>query len=347
MPQVSVIVPIYNVEKYLPQCLDSLTSQTLKNIEIICINDGSPDNCLQILQSYAARDSRIKIINKQNAGVSCARNDGLALATAPYISFVDPDDWMEPKAYEILVKIMEKEQVDMINFNFRYVYQDGRIVDTHSKMASPASIRKVFLTDDLICSSNLQGCIWKLFKRSIIVENNIQFMPHLCTAEDLAFQYKYVCLAQNIAFIDNIFYNYRIHDTSIMGQLRNEPSKRAKHIKDGLTSVFDVYSFIDSHNLWNSKKNIVIRYFMQTLHDTQKRVSKDLIESLHTNALELAKTINQKHPDNELTYFIEGKYHKIFDLHHYKWWQKIFSIRKQGKRLVISVLGMKIRKNLK
>lgn len=98
-PKVSIIVPVYNVENYLRKCLDSLINQTLKNIEIICINDGSTDNSLSILEEYASKDERIIVINQENAGVSSARNRGLEIATGEYIAFVDADDSVTPDCF--------------------------------------------------------------------------------------------------------------------------------------------------------------------------------------------------------------------------------------------------------
>ena len=115
--KVSVVIPIWNTEKYLRKCLASVVNQTYKNLEIICINDGSPDNSLAILEEYAKKDSRIIIINQGNAGVSTARNRGLDIATGEYISFVDPDDWIESNTYESTVNLFEKNpKVDLITF---------------------------------------------------------------------------------------------------------------------------------------------------------------------------------------------------------------------------------------
>lgn len=117
MSKISVIIPCYNVEKYLDKCMQSILSQTLSDIELICINDGSTDDSLKLLNQYAASDSRITVINKKNEGVGIARNCGLKLATGEYVYFVDPDDWLEN--LEVLAKIYEKaknENLDMLIF---------------------------------------------------------------------------------------------------------------------------------------------------------------------------------------------------------------------------------------
>lgn len=102
-PLISVIVPIYNVEKYLVRCVDSIVNQTYKNLEIILVDDGSPDRCPQMCDDYAEKDSRIKVVHKKNGGLSDARNAGMAVATGEYISFIDSDDWIETSMFELLL----------------------------------------------------------------------------------------------------------------------------------------------------------------------------------------------------------------------------------------------------
>ena len=126
MVKISVIVPVYNVEPYLPQCLDSLIEQTFNDIEIICVNDGSTDGSLNVLNHYAAKDSRIKVIDKPNGGVSSARNRGLDAAQGEYISFVDGDDWLKQNAYEEIISAVDKRNVDMAVFGY-YEYLDGNL----------------------------------------------------------------------------------------------------------------------------------------------------------------------------------------------------------------------------
>ena len=116
-PKVSIIVPVYNVEKYLEKCLDSLVNQSLHDIEIICVNDGSKDDSLDILEKYAKKDSRIKIINKQNQGLSAARNDGLKVAAGEYVGYVDSDDWVDLNFYEKLYESAKKYNAEIASGN--------------------------------------------------------------------------------------------------------------------------------------------------------------------------------------------------------------------------------------
>ena len=114
---VSIIVPVYNTAEYLPQCLDSIINQTFRDIEIICVNDGSTDNSLEILKSYAEKDGRIRIINKANGGLVSARKAGATVAQSEYIAFVDSDDWLELNALECMYDAMKREKVDCVMCN--------------------------------------------------------------------------------------------------------------------------------------------------------------------------------------------------------------------------------------
>ena len=128
-PMVSVIVPIYNVEKYLKRCIDSILNQTYKNLEIILVDDGSPDKCPQICDEYAKSDKRIKVIHKQNAGVSAARNDGLAIAQGDLIGFVDSDDFIHPSMYEEMVNYLVSQDCDLVSCGFSEFSDDDNNCD--------------------------------------------------------------------------------------------------------------------------------------------------------------------------------------------------------------------------
>lgn len=122
--KISIIIPIYNAEKYLEKCLDSIVKQTYKNIEIICVNDGSKDNSINILSRYNKMDNRIVLINKENNGLSSARNIGLASATGEFVMFVDSDDWIDIDTCEKCLKIMNKYSVDVVMFSYVREYEN-------------------------------------------------------------------------------------------------------------------------------------------------------------------------------------------------------------------------------
>lgn len=204
MPKVSIIVPVYNVEKYLSKCLDSLLSQTLKDIEIICINDGSTDNSLGILKKFAKKDSRIKIIDKQNEGVSVARNSGIAVSTGTYLMFLDADDWFEVDACQIAYDKIMNSKSDIGIFCYRE-FENNRFKDSwhNTRIKKNAS------------NNTNNNCfyfisIWhKIYKRDFLIQYNINFIKGLITSEDVCFSY--LCYLHNpqIIYIDKNLMCYR------------------------------------------------------------------------------------------------------------------------------------------
>lgn len=132
MPKVSIIIPVYNVEKYLRECLDSVINQTIKDIEIICVNDGSTDNSLNILEEYALRDKRIKIINKKNGGLASARNEGLKYISGTLCHFLDSDDYIEPNLYENAINIFQNFNIDYLCFSSE-VFTNGENIIQNSQ----------------------------------------------------------------------------------------------------------------------------------------------------------------------------------------------------------------------
>ena len=170
-PKISIIIPVYNTKKYLRKCLDSVINQTLKEIEIICINDASTDSSKQILEEYSSKDKRIKIINNDhNLGQSLTRNKGLDVAKGEFIGFVDSDDYIEPQTYEISYINAKNDNVDIVKFNeiiFRDRLDKGYLNENYSNITSNVyNIRE--------CWRIFSNVIWnKIIKRSIINEHNL------------------------------------------------------------------------------------------------------------------------------------------------------------------------------
>ena len=144
MPAISIIIPIYNVEKYLRRCLDSVLNQTFSNWEAICVNDGSPDESYKILDEYAARDSRFKIMNKENGGLSDARNAGMAVATGDYILYLDSDDFIHPQTMEIAYFLAKRDNSDIVSFTYDRIYRAAQKLKSYGIMP------------DLLCTVNAE-----------------------------------------------------------------------------------------------------------------------------------------------------------------------------------------------
>ncbi len=212
MTKVSVILPIYNVEKYLPKCLDVLLAQTLQDIEVICVNDESSDNSLQILENYAAKDDRIKIINQQNSGPGVARNNGIKAAKGEYIAFCDPDDWLAPNACEILYNKAKETGATLVEYAIM-VHEEGR-----NKKQLKNNFYEQEITD---ISQNFPiifrgvSAAWNKFcSAQLLKNNNILFSEGYC-CEDLIFSVSVRYHAKKIIYINQPLYNYLHRKSSI------------------------------------------------------------------------------------------------------------------------------------
>lgn len=210
--KVSIVVPIYNAERYLSECIDSLIYQTYQNIEIILVDDGSSDSSASICDSYAKCDTRIKVFHNGNHGVSYARNYGLDMASGLYIMFVDSDDTIETYAVETLVTEMKNEKADAVISGFNYLYGTNKIARAQ-RMTKGKYERKdyiEFLIDDGTCSGITFGSACaSLYRKDIIDSENIRFCEKLKYYEDGLFNILYCSCADWVYYDANRIYNYR------------------------------------------------------------------------------------------------------------------------------------------
>lgn len=222
--KISVIVPMYNVEKNLPLCLDSLYKQTYKNLEILLVDDGSPDKCGQLAEEYAKKDARAIVLHKKNGGLSDARNAGIEVATGDYISFLDSDDFIHPKMFERLAELLETNQADVSICGFKYVGESQaeqlydtlcqeNIQETNGENYSGLEAQYVYYDQkDLRLSFTVAWA--KLYKREMW--QGKQF-PVGKLHEDEYTTYKRLYAAEKIVYSDEQLYFYLVRDTSIMG----------------------------------------------------------------------------------------------------------------------------------
>ncbi|MGN0488971.1 MAG: glycosyltransferase family 2 protein [Ruminococcus sp.] len=209
---ISVIIPVYKVEEFLPRCVDSVISQTYKNLEIILVDDGSPDNCPQICDAYAKKDSRIKVVHKNNGGLSDARNAGLDIATGTLISFIDSDDWIDRKTYELIIKAMEETHsnigacgyIKTTESNEKAVYDDSFSV-LNAEQAIGATVENV----------TVGTVVWnKVYRREVL--DGLQFRVGKYN-EDEFFTFYALDKAQKIVYLHAKLYFYFQRSGSIMG----------------------------------------------------------------------------------------------------------------------------------
>lgn len=261
--KISIVVPIYNVEEYVERCIISVKNQTYENIEIILVNDGSQDNSLDICNQYANHDSRIKVINKNNGGLSEARNLGIEKSTGEYILLVDGDDSIEVTTCEELVNIIENNLVDMVIFKHNKIINENKISSNDSYrievINSEEAYRRYLYGEEVIPAA------WsKLYKRNLF--NEIKF-PKGKLAEDFATAHKYILQCEKIAYYDKSLYNYYIRENSIMGR---KPLKLTLDYYEAACSKFEM-----EKKLFDKYKRQVNTLYVNCLLRTIARLNMD------------------------------------------------------------------------
>lgn len=214
MKKVSVIIPVYNVERYLARCIDSCINQTYNNVEIICVNDGSTDGSLNILEHYKILDSRIQIINKENGGLSSARNAGVAASVGDYILFVDSDDFISCDAVEHLVRNAERNSSDVVIFDYFYAHVDRsmRKILTIIEWNDKRYENKSFNLSNVDKSAYLliPVAAWcKFYRTEYLKENNITFFEGVIF-EDVDYNAKVLSKAERITYVNEPLYHYYV-----------------------------------------------------------------------------------------------------------------------------------------
>lgn len=221
----SIIIPIYHVERYLRQCLESVKNQTFADWEAVCVDDGSDDKSGAIAEDFAARDPRFRVIHVENGGVSRARNIGIEASRGEIISFVDADDWLDPRFYERLMP--EMERADLVFVSDCHHYADGTLV-THAAAAQHAEGREDVERVLLYLKRNAAGYpffgfTWnKLFRADIIRDHHLRFIEGLTLCEDEAFTDDYCRYVDRVTVVPDTLYQYRAGMSGLTGRQKNE-----------------------------------------------------------------------------------------------------------------------------
>ena len=221
--KVSIIVPVYNVEEYLEKCLDSLINQTFKDIEIIIVNDGSPDNSEKIINKYIEKYHNIKYLKKKNGGLSSARNYGIKHAKGEYILFIDSDDYIENNMTELMYNKIINDNSDIVVCEFNYDFGNKKIRSYSNLDYTSDPKKKYLLTPPMACI--------RMYKKELF--NDIKFREGIYY-EDLEINPKMVLYAKKISFLDEALYNYVIRDNSIM---------RTREFNNKLHDIYDVLDY--------------------------------------------------------------------------------------------------------
>lgn len=268
---ISVIIPVYNTDKYLRDCLDSILSQTLQDFEIICIDDASTDNSIHILKKYAEQDSRIHIIQFNiNEGEASARNAGLSAADGKYIGFVDSDDTIYPDFFEILYNTAEETQADIVK---------GTMKITENGVTQLKDLNSVIRRNRYYFTSQFTSAI---YRNSLLRSNNIEFPSGIIRGADRAFLLKVVAVCQNLVTNDNAVYHYMRRDNS-----SDTAQLTLDKIESNINSCKDYIKFVKK--LPSIDKHLHARqcydYMLMFLHDPTRSAEKEKACALCAKAL--------------------------------------------------------------
>lgn len=278
--KISVIVPVYNVAEYIPKCLDSLINQTYQNLEIICVNDGSKDNSLEILNEYKKKDKRIKVIDKENGGVSSARNAGLKVCKGGYITFIDSDDYLDLNVYEKSIDKMKKENADVLFYTCLWEPSGYKSPLENETFTDPFYVLEHKCGICSVCT--------KIFKRKHIIDNNILFAEDVSYGEDDLFLKMLLPHTKIITTLPEVCYHYVSRETSCEHTYTNEKRlqsaiNRCRHF----TKYYVDNKYVDRYE-WVLKSCIETNLWrIEELNDSEKikDYSKQLINVLDSNLL--------------------------------------------------------------
>jgi glycosyltransferase involved in cell wall biosynthesis len=292
-PRISIIIPIYNVNKYLRECLDSIINQTLKTIEIICVNDGSTDNSLEIIKEYIY-DNRIIIINKNNSGYGDSMNQGLNIASGEYIGIVESDDFIDINMFENLYKITKKGDIDIIRSNFYLYWEKNKkealnfkiLKNLYNKIFNPMELQNIFL---------VQPSIWAgIYKKLFLIKNNIKFLTTPgASYQDTSFFYKTLYKANKIFCTKKAFYYYR--QTNSNSSVNNNTLNKVifAHIELNEIEKFikkDIKLYNKNQRYFNTKKIMTLLWNLNRV-DKKKQYNKILYKEIY----EILKSDNYIH----------------------------------------------------
>ncbi|MBO4230939.1 MAG: glycosyltransferase [Bacteroidales bacterium] len=225
MELLSVIIPVYDAAKYLEECLSSIVSQDYQDLEIICVDDGSSDASGDLLEAWASRDSRVKVLHQENKGLSSARNAGLDVARGHYVSFVDADDTIDPRMYSSMVTLAEHEDLDAVGCGFM-TFPDGRRVGYSFRTGEVYDFPTLISTSKTVESSNDLCFCWRyIYKRSVIEKSGIRFREDIKFAEDMVFNTDALAHCGRIFLMDEAFYKYRVDNPDSLMKRKDNPER--------------------------------------------------------------------------------------------------------------------------
>ena len=288
----TVVIPVYNVEKYLKRCIDSILIQEWKNYDILLVDDGSTDNSPQICEDYAKAYDIISVIHKENGGLSEARNTGISNAEGEYVYFLDSDDWIEPNTFSDLAEVIESDQYDIISFNPEFVKSEHDIIKSDSKRTKRLTGKEALI--DMFSYGFITGFATdKIYRKALFTKYTIQF-PVGKYYEDLGTNYKLFLAAKEVYATNQKYYHYLIDNPDAITQSWNE--KKLRDMFEFYKEVF--YSDFVRSQLNQEELHISQLYYVNGLTHILASLYK---AKLHKHYSEIASEVKQELEKNKMT----------------------------------------------
>ncbi len=339
--KLSVIIPVYGAEKYLHQCLDSILAQTFNDFEILLIDDGSKDNCPQIIDEYASKDSRITAIHKENSGYGASVNVGLDKAKGKYIAIIEPDDFIDSRMFEDLFTLAEQTGADITKSAYYLNYEVGKykncvLFDFADKFSIPQG---AFNIEDCPEFLSYHPSIWSaIYRREFLNKNNIRMIEATGAGwTDNPFQVQTMCLAEKIAYTSKAYYHWRVETLYDYDALKDYtiPFKRSR----------EIHTWLSQNNISSPKilKNLYKReivYLNQVLSMKGIYTAKNRIKEAENYAKNINKTTALNKEDLQIiTKLIHHPYLYFLQLQLRKFTKNIFKIKWRKEHKYIIILG--------
>jgi glycosyltransferase involved in cell wall biosynthesis len=294
--KVSIVVPIYKVEKYIHRCIDSILNQTYTNIEVILVNDGSPDNCGQIADQYKAIDKRVKVIHKVNGGLSDARNHGVMEITGEFAMFVDSDDWLEKNMIEIMMNCSLTYKADVVQSAFYYAYNDKLLFDRrhYIKNGTPIIFNNKELMYELVINQRVKNFAWgKLYKTKII--KHVPFKTGVLF-EDVFWAHQVMHKVENFLLLPQPLYNYYQRNDSIVANYTPRNLDILKGLKERHRFIEEHYPHLSNESYKILLSTCFIHYnflFINRTADKDGVKRQDIQKYIKEHYIQFSKAVDE------------------------------------------------------
>lgn len=310
--KISIIVPVYNVEEYLNECIDSILNQDYTNLEVILINDGSIDNSGAICNKYAVKDQRVKVLHQENQGVAIARNLGLKYATGDYISFIDSDDWIDQGMYTDMITSIRTSPniIDVIYMSFPNSKRKNRLSKTYY---DKSEIRSQFL-HRFIGTSKIgvaeMASVWSLFINREIAKD-VYFYP-ITVVEDKPFFIEILAKANSLVILEKKYYNYRVNTSSLIRSYNKEYVNSMTFAHQVIPQILKKYDVLSDELIYLNNNSIVNFYYHTIKNEFQKK-------TLSNDFTEIKNSINKYYTNNNVEKLLTWKRTARVTLKNPKW----------------------------